>query len=75
MSQHPPVVIISGAASGMDCATARLLADSRYTVEGCDAAVTASVAQVDVRDNAASQRWVDSVRAGRADTAISAVPA
>jgi NAD(P)-dependent dehydrogenase (short-subunit alcohol dehydrogenase family)/SAM-dependent methyltransferase len=72
MSQHTPVVIISGAASGMGRATARLLADSGYIVEGCDVVADDSVAQVDVRDNAAVQRWVDSVvaRHGSIDAAV-----
>ena len=36
MSEQTPVAIISGAASGMGLATAKLLADAGYTVEGCD---------------------------------------
>ena len=73
MSQHTPVVIISGAASGMGRATAMLLADAGYTVESCDAVVTESVAQVDVRDGGAVQRWVDSVvaRHGSVDAVVS----
>ena len=59
MSEQTPVVIISGAASGMGLATAKLLADAGYAVEGCDAVTSDSVAQVDVRDSEAVQRWVD----------------
>jgi NAD(P)-dependent dehydrogenase (short-subunit alcohol dehydrogenase family)/SAM-dependent methyltransferase len=72
VSQHPPVVIISGAASGMGRATARLLADAGYTVEGGDAVAADSVTQVDVRDSAAVQRWVDSVvaRHGSIDAVV-----
>jgi NAD(P)-dependent dehydrogenase (short-subunit alcohol dehydrogenase family)/SAM-dependent methyltransferase len=72
MSEHPPVVIISGAASGIGRTTARLLADSGYTVEGCDAIAADCVAQVDVRDNAAVQRWVDTVvaRHGSIDAVV-----
>jgi len=53
---YQPVVIISGVASGMGRATARLLADSGYIAEGCGAVQLL-------------------IRARRADTAISAVPA
>lgn len=67
-----PVVIISGAASGMGRATARLLTDAGYTVEGCDAIAADSVAQVDVRDDEAVQRWVDAVvaRHGSIDAVV-----
>ena len=72
MSEHTPVVVISGAASGMGRATARLLADAGYTVEGCDAVAADSVAQLDVRDDEAVRRWVDAVvaRHGTIDAVV-----
>ena len=72
VSEHKSVVIISGAASGMGRATARLLADAGYTVEGCDAVAADSVAQVDVRDDDAVRRWVAAVvaRHGSIDAVV-----
>ncbi len=72
MSEQTPVAIISGAASGMGLATAKLLADAGYTVEGCDTVASDSVAQIDVRDGEAVQRWVDEVvaRHGSIDAVV-----
>ncbi|WP_216912068.1 SDR family NAD(P)-dependent oxidoreductase [Nocardia noduli] len=76
MAQRSPVVLITGAASGIGSATANLLSANGFVVEGADIAVSAAtpwqVSTVDVRDDIAVRAWVEAVRArhGRIDAVL-----
>ncbi|MFG1793122.1 SDR family NAD(P)-dependent oxidoreductase [Nocardia sp. NPDC049149] len=67
MTEQAGVVLITGAASGMGLATAQLLSERGYAVEGADLVAPADagfpVAAVDVADGAAVRRWVADVTA------------
>ncbi|MFR9751474.1 SDR family NAD(P)-dependent oxidoreductase [Nocardia sp. 004] len=66
------VVLITGAANGMGAATRQHLANLGYTVEGCDLIAAPGLAEVDVRDTEAVNRWVREVHArhGRIDAVV-----
>ncbi|WP_051407529.1 SDR family NAD(P)-dependent oxidoreductase [Nocardia sp. CNY236] len=66
------VVLVTGAANGMGAATMEHLIALGYTVEGCDRTPKPGVAQVDVCDTDAVDRWVRAAhsRHGRIDAVV-----
>jgi len=54
------VVLITGTAGGQGAVAARLFAEAGATVVGCDVKRGPGVAQVDLTDEDAVRRWVDS---------------